>query len=771
MLNYLNIKKENQLKFLLIWTMLCMTCMGGSLGIAITITLFLKRLGVEFLPYCFILSDLSSALGTLFLVKFTKGIRRDKPLIAYVFVVGTLLFISRFLISTTATEDSSLTPSFLLFLTVALISIGSQSFLLSQIWGIAIDVFTPKEGKNLFPLIGTALVTGNVIAGTSIVSLVFYVGIINLVFLWSLSFFVIFGCIFLFKKKYGGLLESMHLRILQSSKNKQKNTQSSPLKLLFLSPLALILLALVSFDSTLTIIKNFQYNRALNATFQTEESLSAFFGYFNILTNFTTILLQVFIVKKAVKAIGVSNVLYILPTTIVLGFFSITIHFTFWPVVLLHFFWKILYNSVHSYSYQLYYNGIVSTYRNKIKTLIDGAFLQISGVLGGVLCLLIPWFSQQNLNAISNFDPISIVGFSFSLILFFYILKNKKKYLQTIINNLTHPDRKTFLDSISSLEEKNSPKALEKLHWVIQNKDEEAQITVLDILPEINSEKSLRVISPFLENPNSKVRAATITAIRQFPILKKDPFLLDFFNYQIKHIFHNDANLDVKTAAACYLIEKQKKENIPHFLSHLLNDLPPETRIKVVSSLLNLSIKNIDFLFDKLLLKGYNELEFIFAKEFWKYEERKEQSKKIILKLFEGNNDSQVKAIRVVIHIKSKEFLPQIKPLITNKGALVSAYASIAYLTIGEESSDLWKLSIKNLLEHLSSDTESVIQKKIMHYCNQIQESALDELILEASQVTGEKKVRLAIHLKQLYQIFSEKEPLSSFNQEIQLMH
>ena len=201
------------------------------------------------------------------------------------------------------------------------------------------------------------------------------------------------------------------------------------------SPLMKILVAVAALFWIVGSFQDFQYTRIMNATFQTEEKLSRFYGYYAIGFNIVAIFIQSFLTGRILGRIGVCRGLSILPLTVLAGFGAILSSFTFIPGLVLRFSWDLIGSTVQGNSFQLALNAVPGRLRARVRGVIDGMVNPVGGILGGcVILILRNTFSHKT--GVSAFDIITITGIVLSGFWLLLTLGGQKKYVHAIVDNL-----------------------------------------------------------------------------------------------------------------------------------------------------------------------------------------------------------------------------------------------------------------------------------------------------------------------------------------------
>src|SRR3989338_5840548 len=155
----LNVSSHEWPRILLGWHLNLFLRTGFVIGWTVTVAMFINRIGIEALPYLFVLNALMIMMGSIFYSYLLQKINRQLLIIYTILMGGALLLLSTLF---------SLSNDFIFF---GLILVA-QSILLSQL-NILIslfteDLFSPLESQRTFPLIATSETIGGILGGLTV---------------------------------------------------------------------------------------------------------------------------------------------------------------------------------------------------------------------------------------------------------------------------------------------------------------------------------------------------------------------------------------------------------------------------------------------------------------------------------------------------------------------------------------------------------------------------------------------------------------------------
>jgi AAA family ATP:ADP antiporter len=726
-----DIQKDEYGKVLLTWLMSALLALGYTIGWSAVHSMLVKRMGVEFLPYTYIGISLLGIFGSSVYLMFADTVRRDRLLIAFSALTALMLALSRLLVESRHAGDAAITPELVLFFGVVLFAQGiGNSTLGTQVWTIIGDVFRPSQGRRLYPIIGTSGTIGGILGGLSINVLVENLGAANLVLVWAIAIGGLVPLTIIFQLRYGAELKG-------GARAPGKKPQESKLanlkegwRYFLTSPLIRVISAIAIMFWVVGSLQDFQYTRIMNNTFQSEEALARYYGYYGIAFNISAMIIQFGLAPYILKYFGVGRGLSVLPLTILAGFAGLQASFTFLPGLAMRYAWDIIGMTIQGNTFHLALNSIPSNIRGRVRGFIYGVVNPLGGVIGGVLILALrlPFQGTGGLAV----DIITLAGLAISTLWFLASLRVKKVYMDAVVENLGNPDHRTFLDAIECLEERSDQRAAAKLMEVLCSSDQEARSTAMLTLARLSHLPALRHISRMLKMPDEAARKDAVQAIRQFREIGKHPFLATYFKERMQSIFSNDPSRDVRAEAARFLIERRKPEDIPHFVDELLRSGDATVKAKVVETLMELDIGYADFALERLYDDPDPSLRAALAVALWPIEGRREDALQIMRALLGGEQAAErLAGLRCIVKTGCGDILLPEQAL-RDDNPQVRALAALAALA-ATPSGPLADEAVAILLDHaLDPAGAQAFQRDILPLLPALGEDALDGLFVEA---------------------------------------
>jgi hypothetical protein len=395
---------------------------GLTIGTTAGDTLFLSNIGVESLPYIYIIMPLIMALYASVFSYFISKLGIKKLLYASVFIVSTIALILFFAISMRDSlsefQITSLYYVIKIFTTVVYIAFYSLY------WNYADLYFDMSESKRLFAYLAAGTATGVIIGGLTVSLSTELLGVSYLFLLWMALGLSSVPVIYFINSRYHVLsIASIDDEEDESAWMVLKKHWSSIIKIRYVSLLA----GMVFLVSLLAGITEYQYYDVFSKTY-TEAELAILLGWLYAGVNVFNLIVCAFLFNRLVLRIGVTNVALIQPVVYILTFSFLLLDYGFSAAILAFFAYQGMAWSVDNNNYNLMYNALPNANRAQLRTILEGLLEPIATAIAGVYLI----FYASKVPA----EGISLVGFLGALILFTIVMFMKKNYLISLVQNL-----------------------------------------------------------------------------------------------------------------------------------------------------------------------------------------------------------------------------------------------------------------------------------------------------------------------------------------------
>lgn len=451
--------------------------------------IFLSELGVEQLPWAFLLVAVTAILSSLFYTRSLARFALDK-IIATTLSASIVVFILLGLLLQFGLVSGWMLYFF--YVWVAIYALLSAS----QFWVMANLVFNIREAKRLFGFIGSGAIMGGIFGGylTSLLT-----PLIGTEYTLLLAALLLTPCFPLLKKIWRARVNK-----LNTFKQKKRVTSEMelPYKLILQSRHLTLIAAIVAASVLVAKLVDYLFSDFAAAAIPDPDELSAFFGFWFSTFNLLSLTIQLFLTRRIVGIWGVGFSLMLLP----IGIFAGSLFFLVLPelsaILVVKAMDGVLKQSVHKSANELLALPLPFELKNKTKSFIDVVVDSIATGLAGFILI----FVIKGLNLPSHYIALLIlllVG-----LWLYFVFEVRKEYFLTYRQNLEALTLQGGKDRKRKLSEK--PSVVSGMRTVFRSGTEEQVLYMLGKLMEINDKRFVTEVEELLKHPSVKVRTAAI---------------------------------------------------------------------------------------------------------------------------------------------------------------------------------------------------------------------------------------------------------------------
>jgi len=407
---------------------------GMAIGRGTADALFLKRLGIEYLPLMYIVQSILLAAVSLVYAAFADRIPAEKFFRALFATLIVLVLASWFAMS--ASNNILIYPAYYLIYEVA-----SEVLLVHAALYMNQNMNT-MQAKRLTPLIYAGAQLGTIAGGLLLVVAAPAFGTQNLLLLWC-GLLVTGVVVLIVRHKHHGA--STHFRAPKKSQNLLhdcveqvhqgiKFTYRS--SLLRASSLALFFMVLSFY------ILCYSANRIYTQTFDTEESLTRFFGLLTATTSAVALFLQLFVTNRVIRHFGVRTINLLFPWTTVACLTVLTFSFSLPSAMLGSFNKDALMPAFRNPVRSMFFNVLPAYMQGRARAMSIALVLPLALMLCGVLLIV-----MQHLDSPVYFLVPGLLAAGLYLL---YSRQMNKAYVGTLLATLKErlflPDKHMYSD-------------------------------------------------------------------------------------------------------------------------------------------------------------------------------------------------------------------------------------------------------------------------------------------------------------------------------------
>lgn len=457
------------------------------------------------LPVMYILNSIAVALLSWGYSRFADRARRDR-LNSGVAAGWAVVMLGFFFVARQST--SAVAPA----LYVAVEAMGA--LVVIQFWTFAQDVFTSREAKRLFGLIGAGGQVANVVYGFLAATVSSTLGAESLLVLCALN---LAGCGFLawyIGRRFGSATGNTTVRApvtrtatrLKPVAPAGARREKKPFTFGALATPHLLTIAAIAMVSAVAVnLVDFQFKAAAEMNFQDKGELGAFFGRFYAICGAVALAIQMGVTGRVLERFGVLASLLPLPVGLLFGSFAAHLSPGAWAASLAKGSDSIFRYTINDASMQLLYLPVQTHLRGRAKALIDGILRPVAGVIAGLLLVVLgkaaalgPGLSHGDKDPIiTTIVVLLVVGWIFLLV------RARRHYVASLLETLQR--RRLDLHAQPMNADQATADALAK---VLDGNDALAILHALQMLQHVRGRDYAPKVAKLLDHPVSSVRAA-----------------------------------------------------------------------------------------------------------------------------------------------------------------------------------------------------------------------------------------------------------------------
>lgn len=378
--------------------------------------MFLARFDIDDLPYLYILIAFAGgAMAYAYTKIFINASLKAAVTSATFFMAGTLSLIWWLL---------SFQWPWMLYFFNAFVSLFSIT-LVSQGWMVASNLFTTREAKRLYGILGLGAVVGAAFGGSFTALVVHYTGTRNLLLVSVGLVLLAYGCFRMvlrlpgvsIREARGAEAEDFALTDVTQAITRYRHLQ--------------VIIAIIALTYIVDVTVDFQFNAMAKAQYPGQRDLVAFLGTFNgIWLNLATFTFQAFLTALVISRFGVGGALQIMPVSI-----SIASVFAFGMPGLFASAATRLTEAATRYTFnktgmELLYLPLPIDLRNRTKAFTDIFVDRFARGIGGMLLIVL----TQWLNL--SMAQLSLVVIGYCAIWIFLSINAQREYVATVRKRL-----------------------------------------------------------------------------------------------------------------------------------------------------------------------------------------------------------------------------------------------------------------------------------------------------------------------------------------------
>ncbi len=379
-------------------------------------TTFLKRFGVEYLPMVY----MANAIVTFFIMGALTGVLKRLPSARLLAILLAYCGVSLALLRPVVGLGFEL-----LYPVLFLLKAQYEAILALVFWNLANDLFNTRQSKRIFPLISAGGVLGGIIGSFGTPQLAEAIRLDNLMLVYLVTTVMAAGVV-LHMSRIFPTLPFGERRVKKGRKRSGFIKEIKKIVPLWKeSTLIKVLVALTFLPNVLIPIMNFQFNFAVNMSFQTEGGLIEFFGYFRGFLNIISFLILLF-VGKIYTRWGLPVALMFHPANYVLAFLAFLLRFDLFSAMYARISTNVLRVTINNPARDILMGLFPLEYRSLVRPFLRGTVVRVGILLGSGFIIFFEglWHPRY----------LAVVGMVFAGMWVFSSLVLKRRYSQILLD-------------------------------------------------------------------------------------------------------------------------------------------------------------------------------------------------------------------------------------------------------------------------------------------------------------------------------------------------
>jgi AAA family ATP:ADP antiporter len=253
----------------------------------------------------------------------------------------------------------------------------------AQVWTLANFVWTTREAKRLFGMLGSGGIVGGIFAGFLSARITSSFGAESLLLLMAVP--LIAGAVVV-AAIWRRRVPDQHDGAVVSGSGPRNLTDS--LRLIAESSHLRIIAGLVFLSSAVATIAAWQMKAVAQETYVSKNALAVFFGEFDGYICLIALAVQLFLTSKVLQRFGIGVALAALPVSLFIGSSAMVLWGSLWAVCLVKGADRVFRYSIDTSAQQLLYLPVSARVKLQVKSFIDTVIWRFGGGFAGLLLLL-----------------------------------------------------------------------------------------------------------------------------------------------------------------------------------------------------------------------------------------------------------------------------------------------------------------------------------------------------------------------------------------------
>jgi len=421
----------------------------------------------------------------------------------------------------------------------------------SQVWSLAGLVFTTRQAKRLFALVGSGGILGAALGGS-------FAGFLTP----TIGAEAILPAAALFVAVSAWIARSLRGSAKSSTSGDASKDEKAPILESFelvRKNRYLLLIALAIFVSTLagTLVK-YQFKAIAQIHFEGDrDALASFSGYFYGYIAVFSFLFHTFVTGRLLRAAGLSWSLFVLPLSLMTGMGVLTFSATIFAAVFARAADQGFRHSIDRSSSELLYVPVPAALRARVKSFLDMAVSRSADGLASLVLLALIY------GAGAGIREISWVGLAFGTAWLAILWRLRGEYVRTLRSTIERRD----VRAETLLERLTAAGPTEELESNLASSDQQAVEAALGWIRFSGPGAAQSQLAALLKHPSEAIRRKTMRAIVDRNVAGCEREALAYLRLET----------DVKSSwlALDYLLDEERDVGVGDELREMLSDADP----------------------------------------------------------------------------------------------------------------------------------------------------------------------------------------------------
>jgi AAA family ATP:ADP antiporter len=401
----------------------------------------------------------------------------------------------------------------------------------TQVWTLANFVWTTREAKRLFGILGSGGIGGGIAGG-------FLANLIASTF--GTETILLFTAAFLFGSAALVLVIWKQRSGVPDEKPEERATEEGPknfiesFQLVRKSPHLQAIAGLICVGSIVTTAAGWQFLAIAKETLIQKDAIAAYVGAFYGYTGIFALIVQLVITGKLLRRFGVGVALLVLPLSLAMGSIAVLTLGSLWAATLLKGSDQVFRYSVDTSALQLLYLPVPGNLKLQVKSFLDTVVWRFGDGLAGLTLLV---FATH-----LRFTPRQISWVNLLLLAMWCVaaLIARRQYVATLKENIQSIRIRPAAVAVPVLDEFATMMFAEKL----RSEDPNEIMYALDLIEMGQRPRVYKAIRNLLQHPSPHIRRRAIAVLESAGDADA--------RHQVAALLKDD-NLEVRTEALLYL--------------------------------------------------------------------------------------------------------------------------------------------------------------------------------------------------------------------------